>query len=165
VELLAVLAISLILIGAITMLSTYASKGVQNVMTREQAAREARTILNHIVQTTRHETAIASQTTPTHEDLSIEFQKRDDDSGQLVATGNYTRYRFAAGNNGKGTLTMENKNGATQISQVLSRNVRTAKFVLSNDKRSISIELVLQLDANQTYTSSTTVHFPKLIIS
>ncbi|MFD0671632.1 prepilin-type N-terminal cleavage/methylation domain-containing protein [Cohnella sp. GCM10027633] len=160
-ELLGALAIMTFLVGTITYVTMYASKGVQNATTKEDVIMESRTILNHIVQAVRSETATASQDTANI--LKLDYKTRDDVTGALVSNGNRTYYTFTSGADGNGSFSFNSQKGTNALSAVLSKHVKSATITVDN--RKIDIKLVMQLPNDQDYEASTVVYFPKLIIS
>lgn len=160
-ELLGALAIMTFLVGTITFVSLYASKGVQQATNKEDVVMESRTILNHIVQSVRSETVSASQDATYI--LKLDYKKRDDATGTLVNSGNQTYYTFVSNANGNGTFSFNSVKGTNKMNAVLSTHVKSMTVTINN--RKIDVRLVMQLNNKQVYNASTVVYFPKLIIS
>lgn len=157
-EMLAALAVLSIIIAAVTYFTVFASQSIDQIQTKDDAMRQSRDIVNHMVKAIRYSTATASADDPACM-LQIAYTQWDDEIKNYQPSGDYVCYVFDSSSR---TLEAITKKDSATVSTTLSKFVHDASVTLSEDDRKVEITLVMQLPNEQTYTRQATVYFPRL---
>lgn len=149
VEALAVLALLGMVLSGIMYVVNHTHRGVNTLNNRENSAREARTILNHMANAVRQGNASASSSG--EDKLVLQY-------GDVATSNESMTYTFTAADH---ELTYTRKTSSGTQTQVLSDKVSDIKVEIETSGR-ISISLDMLLPNNQTLSTSTVVYLPSL---
>lgn len=147
VEVTATLVLTVILLSSLIFLLNQTSQGINKVSSRESIIQESRVILDHVVASARRGGFVAS---------------RPDDHSLLLAGPNnqYFLYSLDSSSNTLNlSYQLENENEVLADSATvakLSEHVRSFSYELSGNM--IDLTVVMSLNNNQTYSSSTVVN-------
>ena len=148
VEALAVLAILGFVLSGIMYLVNHTHQGVNKLNSRENSAREARTILNHMANAVRQGNATASNDLSNKIVLNLTY-------GDAATEG--IKYTFDKDNK---RLSYTHWTSSGTQNQVLSKKVSDITVGITADR--ISIKLTMLIPNNQTLSTSTVVYLPSL---
>ncbi|WP_127533138.1 prepilin-type N-terminal cleavage/methylation domain-containing protein [Paenibacillus kobensis] len=146
VEVLATIVLISVAFTAVFFVINQTHNGVKQITSREQMMDESRTIINHIVQASRRESAVVTADPARSLDLKYES------GGQVAYSYDAAKHELSY------TSTV---NGETR-SGVLSAHVGSVSFTPDRAGRRIDISLTMTTPGGGTYVASTVVNLPSL---
>jgi type II secretory pathway pseudopilin PulG len=149
VEALAVLVMAALLGGSILLMIQQMNSGTAKLTARETAARQARQVLAHMVDSIRKEPASTSQDAATGKVLQLVY-------GTPADEHNLT-YQF---DSAAGTLSYTEVIATSKKTQTLASKVQAITVTLEG--RKLTIDLRMQLPNGGTYPAKTTAYLPAL---
>ncbi|MEO3945477.1 type II secretion system protein [Gorillibacterium sp. CAU 1737] len=150
VEALAVLAIIGFLSGTILFLLQQTNGQTAQLQRQEQTAKEARSILNHMVQAIRKELAVATSNAAGGQPLKLVYGD-EKDGHSLIYTFDSSTHSL---------VYQETQSDGTVRTLTLSDKVDGVTIIVEGSK--ISIELVLLGKGGKPYPAATTAYLPDL---
>jgi|GEM_PF-1659606 len=146
VEVLGTLVILGFALTAVLFMVNQTHSGVNRIASREQIIDESRTIINHIVQASRRESAIV--TADPSRSLVLQYESGD----RVSYTFDATRHEFSY------TMTTDGRT----ISGILSTHVGSVSLAPDSAARRIRLSLTMALPNGSAYNASTVVNLPSL---
>lgn len=166
-ELLAAIVILGIVVAAVTALTVNAGSGLLKLSARETALQQSRSIMSDIVKEVKKGRVDAEVTPASSDDTAPTALLRlkayeyaiVDDTKTKMNTEDYVLYRFEPTTH---TLSVERKRGAQTLRHTFSDKVASFKVQLSENDTKLALTLVMQVGADKTYTTSTSLYLPNL---
>lgn len=151
IETLAVLVISVVLLGGIMFLLSQSHGSVSQLTKKEAVMKESRNIIKHISDSLRQSDATIQNTQNADEILVIDYGSN--------STADKTIYSFKDSQVSSTQLFT----GKQPIYHTLSKNVKSITITTDSTNKKVSIKLTMQLDKGKSATTNTVVNLPNLI--
>lgn len=152
VELLGALVASSIILGCVTLVMVQLHTGYNKITTRESIKNEARTIVNHILQSARSGSVMAES-----DALALLRFVTVDHNGN--PTGKQIAYTYSAATR---TLTVTETDTGVTRTYNLSTRVKSIETPLSESNRKITVKVEMEMPDGSVYPLETVVYLPRL---